>query len=90
MAQLAQYSRRECVELVGLPEDTHGENAGVNVVKRDFHAFHRLGNSKIVIAKLVNWRDAIKILRNKKKLHELPRNSLRILDSFKRIFQFIR
>ena len=90
MAELEQYSRRECIELDGLPEDTHGENAGVNVVKRDFHAIHRLGNNKIVIVKLVNRRDAIKILRNKKKLHELPRNSLRILDSFKMIFQFIR
>ena len=48
------------------------EIAGVNVVKRDFHAIHRLGNSKIVIAKLVNRRDAIKILRNKKKLREPP------------------
>ena len=85
MAELEQYSRRECVELIGLPEDTHGEElknsvvqafeiAGVNVVKRDFYAIHRLGNSKIVIANLVNRRDAIKILRNKKKLRELPRS----------------
>ena len=85
MAELEQYSRRECVELIGLPEDTHGEElensvvqvleiAGVNVEKRDFHAIHRLGNSKIVIAKLVNRRDAHKILRNKKKLRELPRS----------------
>ena len=85
MAELEQYSRKECVELIGLPEDTHGEElensvvqafeiAGVNVVKRDFHAIHRLGNSKIVIVKLVNRRDAIKVLRNKKKLREPPRS----------------
>ena len=76
MAELEQYSRGECAELIGRPEDTHGEKlenfvaqvfeiAGVNVDKRDFYVIHRLGNSKIVIAKLVNRRDAIKILQNK-------------------------
>ena len=25
MAELEQYSRGECVELIGRPEDTHGE-----------------------------------------------------------------
>ena len=73
VTELEQYTRRECVELIGPPEDTHGEGlensvvqafeiAGVNVVKRDFHVIHGLGNSKIVIAKLVKRRDAIKIL----------------------------
>ena len=85
VTELEQYSRRECVELIGLPEDTHGDGlensvvqaleiAGVNMVKRDFHVIHGLGNSKIVIAKLVKRRDAIKILWNKKKLRELPRS----------------
>ena len=46
----------------------------MNVEKCDFHAVHWLGNSKIIIAKLVNWEDAIKIVRNKKKLCELPRS----------------
>ena len=70
MPELEQYSCRECVELIGLPEDNRGEElensvvlafeiAGVNVEKRDFHAIHRLGNSKIVIAKLVNRRYTI-------------------------------
>ena len=65
MAKLEQRSCRECVELIGLPEDTHGEElensvvqafeiTKVNVNKCDFHAIHRSGNSKIVIAKLVN------------------------------------
>ena len=73
MAELEQYSCRECVELIRLPEDTHGEElensvvqafkiAGVNVEKCDFHAIHQFGNSKIVIAKLVNRQDTIKIL----------------------------
>ena len=88
---MEQYSRGECVELIGRPEDTHGEKienfvvqvfeiAGVNVDKRDFYVIHWLGNSKIVIAKLVNRRDAIKILRNKKKLSELPRSGNKNLD----------
>ena len=65
-----QYSRRECIELVGLPDETNGEDledmvvksfktAGVNVTQRDFHAIHRMKNKKVVIAKLVNRRDAI-------------------------------
>ena len=79
MAELEQYSRRKCVELIGLAEDSHGrepensvvqvfEIARVNVDKRDFHAIHRLGNSKI------NRREALETLQNKKKLHELPRS----------------
>ena len=83
MAELEQYYRRECVELIGLLEDTQGEElensvvqafkiARVNVDKREFHAIYLLGNSKIIIAKLVNQGNTMKILRNKKKLHELP------------------
>ena len=85
MAELEQYSRRKCVELIGLAEDSHGrepensvvqvfEIARVNVDKRDFHAIHRLGNSKIVIARLINRREALETLQNKKKLYELPRS----------------
>ena len=33
MAELEQYSRRECVELIGLPEDTHGEELENSVVQ---------------------------------------------------------
>ena len=61
---------RECVELVGLPENTNSEDledlvvkasevAGVTEKKRDFHEIRCLPNKKIVIAKLVNRRDAI-------------------------------
>ena len=47
------------------------------------HAIHRLGNSKIVIVKLVNRLDTFKILRNKKKLHELPRGGNKSLEQRK-------
>ena len=82
LAEQEQYSRRECVGLVGFPEAIHGEDleaggldamdvAGIKLKKQDFHAIHRLRNNKVAIAKLVNRRDALAILRNKKKLREL-------------------
>ena len=33
MAEFEQYSRRECVELIGLPEDIHGEKLKNSVVQ---------------------------------------------------------
>ena len=49
----------------------------------NYHAIHRLRNSKTVIAKLVDRQDAIKILRNKKKLRELPRSGKQKLRATK-------
>ena len=77
-----QYSRRECVELVNIPEVEDDKNlektvvgifkeAGVEVGIRDFHAIHRLKSKSTVIAKLVNRRDVIGILRSKKKVRGL-------------------
>ena len=79
IAEQEQYSKRETVELVGLPDNTNGgeledaviktfKEAGVKVTKRSFNAIHRLWNKKVVIAKLVYRRDALALLRNKKKL----------------------
>ena len=79
--QQQQYSRRETIELVGLPENLNGDEleakvvevfdqAGVHVEKRDFHAIHRLKKNSVVIAKCVNRRDAIAILRAKKSLRD--------------------
>ena len=76
IAEQEQYSRRETVELVGIPDNTNDgelEDAVIKtfeeaVVKRSFHAIHRLRNKKVVIAKLINRRDALALLRNKKKL----------------------
>ena len=77
-----QYARRESVELVGLPDDIDNQvkleekvvelfkHAGVEVNRRSFHAIHRLKNKAVVIAKCTNRRDAIAILRAKKKLRE--------------------
>ena len=82
LAEHEQYTRRECVDIVGPPENLKREEleapvlnvsevAGVPMEKRDFHAVHRLRNTRVVIAKVCNRRDAIAILRNKKKLREL-------------------
>ena len=73
LAEQEQYSRRECVELVDLEEGVLDafNVAGIRLKNRNFHAIHRLRNNKVVIAKMVNRRDAIVILRNKKKLREL-------------------
>ena len=78
-----QYTRRESVELIGVPDDITDQkkleekvvqifqHAGVKVTTRDFHAIHRLKQKSKIIAKCVNRRDAIAILRAKKKLREL-------------------
>ena len=82
------------MELVGLPDDTNDgeleeaviktfDEAGVKVTKRSFHAIHRLRNKKVVIAKLVNRRDALALLRNKKKLRELSPDGKRKLKTNK-------
>ena len=57
----------ECVDIVGLPENLKGEEleaavanvfevAGVPMEKCDFHAIHRLRNTRVVIAKVCNCR----------------------------------
>ena len=82
------------MELAGLPESTNGKDledlvvedfevAGVKVKKRDNHVIHRLANKKIVIVKLVNRRDAVNLLGNKKVLRELNQHNKNNLTSTK-------
>ena len=78
----AQYSGRDAVEIVGLPESIEDQaalekkvvevfnHAGNNVTERDFHAIHRLKKNSVIIAKCVNRRDATAILRAKRKLRD--------------------
>ena len=91
MSEQEQYSQRECIELVGLPTDINGEElenavidtfeiAGINIGKRNFHAVHRLADKRTVIAKLTNRKDAIDILRRKKKLRTLSDEEKRKLN----------
>ena len=59
------------------------EEAEVKVTKRSIHAIHRLRKKMMVIAKLVNRRDALVLLRNKKKLRELSPNGKRTMKTNK-------
>ena len=92
--KIKPHTRRECVEIVGLPENLKDEEleaaalnvfgvAGVPMEKRDFHAIHRLRNTRVVIAKVCNRRDVIAILHNKKKLRELIQEAKKKLKSQK-------
>ena len=92
-----QYSRRETVELVGLPEDLDGgkleakvvevfEHAGVPVSPQSFHAIHYLRKKSTVIAKCVNRRDAIAILRAKRKLREVDADAKKKLGVNGKVF----
>ena len=89
-----QCSRRETVKLVGLPDNTNDKEledaviktfnkAVLKVTKRSFHAKRRLRNKKVAITKLVNQRDAIALLRNKKELCELSPDGNRKLKTNK-------
>ena len=91
MSEQEQYSRRECIELVGLPSNINREElenavintfeaAGINIGKRNFHAVHRPADKRTVIARLTNRRDAIHILRRKKKLRTLSDEGKRKLN----------
>ena len=51
------------------------------MTKGSFHAIHRLRNKKVVIAKLVNRRDALALLRNEEKLRELSPDGKRKLNT---------
>ena len=61
------------------------QTASIEVNKQSFHAIHQLKNKKVVIVKLVNWQDALSILRGKKKLWNLDegnKNRLRTKKNY--------
>ena len=84
------------MQLVGLTTELHGDQledhvievfqtASIEVNKQSFHAIHQLKNKKVVIVKLVNWQDALSILRGKKKLWNLDegnKNRLRTKKNY--------
>ena len=78
----AQYSRRECLEVVGIPssvnirdlEDkacTVFNRIGVVVKPDDIEACHRLYNDKETIVKFSKRKDCQQVLRVKKKLKNI-------------------
>ena len=83
------YSRRECLELSGIPDSIPNNNleetvlkifneTGVTVNSRDVEACHRLNqkaNPKKVIIKLSKRKDVTRVMNNKKKLKSMkPQN----------------
>ena len=92
-----QYSRRECVEFVGISDNVGQEDlektvidifdkAGVKVTNRDFHAVHRLNNKSTVIAKLVNRKDAVAIFKERKLFRDLTQEAKNDLNIDKRLY----
>lgn len=74
-----QYSRRECLEIVGIDNSIQTEDLeenvielfdeiGVDINSSDIQACHRLKKRDTVIIKFSNRKDVHKILLNKKKL----------------------
>ena len=83
------YSRRECLEILGIPDSIPNNNleetvlkifneTGVTVNSRDVEACHRLNqkaNPKKVIIKLSKRKDVARVMNNKKKLKSMkPQN----------------
>lgn len=77
-----QYSRRECLEIVGFPEtipDNKLEersiklfhDIGVNIESREIQACHRLFKKDRVIVKFTQRKDVSSILFNKKKIKDM-------------------
>ena len=91
-----QYSRRECLEIVGIPASVTQQNLeskvlnifdaiGAPVDDRDVEACHRIGKNNRTIIKLSKRKNAHTILRNKKKLKDIDSKNLG-LDAGSRIY----
>lgn len=78
----AQYSRRECLELVGIPQSVKDDNleevvtqivnkVGINITERDMQAVHRIGKEGRTIIKFANRKDCQALLKVKRDLNKL-------------------
>ena len=83
----AQYSRRECIEIAGIPDSVSNNDLedkvceifqaiDVNVKPRHIHACHRLKNSDRSIIKFISRKNCINVLKNRKKLENINKSSL--------------
>ena len=82
-----QYSRRDSIEIVGIPESIGNEDLeaktikllkaiNVDVTASDIQACHRLTKKSRVIVKFVNRKTAICCLRNKSKLKSIDKKKI--------------
>ena len=78
----SQYSRRSCIEIVGIPESVSGDQLedkvleifgmiNIAISKEKIESCHRLHNKKTTIIKFGNRKDALNILKAKKNLKNL-------------------
>ena len=83
----AQYSRRDTLEIVGIPNSVGNsvleetvrdvfKKIGVEIDERDVQACHRLKEKERTIVKFVNRKDCLQILRVKKDLKSLEPTEL--------------
>ena len=88
-----QYSRREYLELTGIPtslkDDVLEEKVcgifhehGVEIGQRDIQACHRIKNNRTII-KLSNWKDCLRVLRAEKRLKDLDGTTLNLRATVK-------
>ena len=82
MHRLEQYSRRECIEIAGIPSSITNDlleehvllifkKLGVVLEAMDIVVCHRLRKTNRVIVKLLNRKDSQYILENKFKLRNI-------------------
>ena len=91
----AQYSRRECLELVGIPSNIENEHledkvvevlnkVGCNIMKDNVEACHRLGKSNDrVIIKFSRRKECLQVLSVKKDLRNLDMVSVGLPENCK-------
>ena len=83
----ARYSRRECLEIVGIPTSISNDSLETNISKvfdklgmhvegKDIQACHRLKDNHQVIIKFSNRKDSLQVLRVKKDLKSLDPTEL--------------
>ena len=92
-----QYSRRECLEISGIPAEVGDKDIEKKVLEvldaigapvntdlvQDCHRIPSKGSPKNVISKLSRRKDSRRVLLNKKKLKQLKPQSLNLPTSLK-------
>ena len=80
-----KWSRRECLELVGIPLSVKDDDlekvftknfnkVGINITERDMQAFHRIREEGRTFIKLSNRKDSQAVLKVKRGLNNLTMN----------------
>ena len=87
----SQYSRRECIEISGIPADVENNNlentaleiisrAGVNVPNEDVEGCHRIGRNNATILKFSRRKDCYATLKVRKEISKIKFDDININD----------